>query len=348
MRLRTTLLHVAVLLTAGCGGTVQGASAKDGGGIDATKDGSPLEPEAACGGCNCPEPTSGNITSDQACALAPTLTTPFGSACDTLCGALNDGSSYAYFCALPADYMSAYQASVDAGSGSGDAGRDAGASCPAWTGTVTLQCSIECMGRRTCGIADPPRGADASLGDVLAGRAYLEEVSVHAFARLERELAAHGAPPSLLRDARRARRDEVRHTAMMSRLARRFGGRPRSPQPLAPVEVRSLRDIALENAVEGCVRETYGAVVGLVEARRSSDRDVRGAMEQIGADECRHAELAWEVARWILPRLTAAEREEIRRSMRSAIDALSADGDAAVVSALERAVWRRTDDVSTV
>jgi hypothetical protein len=60
----------------------------------------------------------------------------------------------------------------------------------------------------------------------------------------------------------------------------------------------SLLAIALKNAVEGCVRETYGAVVNLVESRWSSDPEVRRAMWSIAENECRHAELARALARW--------------------------------------------------
>jgi hypothetical protein len=222
-----------------------------------------------------------------------------------------------------------------------DAGADAAVQCPSWSGSVIVQCGYQCLGRRTDGIEDPARCDESRLGEVFAGRAYLEEVSVHAFKRLERELAAHGAPAGLLREARRAKRDEIRHAAMMARLARRFGGTPRSPDALGAKPVRSLFAIAVENAVEGCVRETYGAVVGLVEARASSDASVRRAMESIGADECRHAELSWAVARWVMPRLTAAERAEVEHAASRAIDELARKGNARVVAMLDELVWGR-------
>ncbi|HEX3346274.1 MAG TPA: ferritin-like domain-containing protein, partial [Polyangiaceae bacterium] len=196
-------------------------------------------------------------------------------------------------------------------------------------------------GRRTDGVHDPAPCDRGKVGDVFAGRAYLEEVSVHAFARLERELAAHGAPAALRSEARRARRDEIRHTAMMARLARRFGATPRSPEPPGPTPVRSLRAMAVENAVEGCVRETYGAVVGLMEARASSDAGVRRAMASIAADECRHAELSWAAAAWLMPRLTEEDRAEVTRAARRAVEELAGVGDPRVVAMLDEQVWRR-------
>jgi hypothetical protein len=353
MRLRSTLLDIAVLLTAGCGG-----SAAAGGSPDASSEaaeaagGSPDagEPaEAACGGCNCEQPSapSGNATPQQACELVSSfqgVSSGNSSACEGFCARINDsgsGSGAYYFCTVPTAYVDAYGAAVGDGGAGSDAGADAGLTCPAWSGSVVVECSYECLGRRTDGILDSPRSDDRTLGDVFAGRAYLEEVSVHAFQRLERELLAHGAPEALLHDTRRARRDEVRHTAMMARLARRFAGTPRSPRAPGATPVRSLLAIAIENAVEGCVRETYGAVVGLIEARCSSDRGVRRAMETIGADECRHAELSWAIAQWVMPRLTAEERDVVRRAAREAIAQLANEGDARVVQVLNERVWER-------
>jgi hypothetical protein len=347
MRLRTTLVHVSFLLTAGCGGSTAATEPPDAarsdaaGGTDATKDGpgpDAGEPaEAACGGCNCGQPdnTSGNATPQQACALAADQSFNSG-ACNAFCGSINDsGSTEGFFCTLPAAYTAAYDAAA------ADAGADAAPPCPSWSGNVVVQCGYECLGRRTDGIAEPPRCDDARLGDVFAGRMYLEEVSVHAFARLERELAAHGAPASLLREARRAKRDEIRHTAMMARGARRFGGTPRSPEAPEATPVRSLLAIAVENAVEGCVRETYGAVVALMEARGSSDAHVRRTMQSVGADECRHAELSWAVAEWVMPRLTAAERARVKHAARQAVTDLAREGDARVVAMLDERVWGR-------
>jgi len=348
MRLRTTLLQMAVLLTAGCGGSTAATGAPDAagsdaaGGTDASKDGPGPdvgEPaEAACGGCNCGQPgtPTGNATPQQACGLAASfggISSGSGTACDAFCASVNDGGNGGYYCTLPTAYIDAYGTVV------ADAGADAGLQCPPWSGSVVVQCGYECLGRRTDGIEDPRPCDDATLGDIFAGRSYLEEVSVHAFARLERELAAHGAPATLLREARRAKRDEIRHTAMMARLACRFGRTPRSPAAPVATPVRSLFAIAVENAVEGCVRETYGALVGLMEARGSSDAQVRRAMESIGADECRHAELSWAVAEWVAPRLTAAELADVKHAATQAVDELARVGDARVVAMLVQRVW---------
>lgn len=99
------------------------------------------------------------------------------------------------------------------------------------------------------------------------------------------------------------------------------------------MRARTLLEVAIENAVEGCVRETYGAVQGLVEAQTSRDRGIRRAMKSIAADECRHAELAWAVHAWAMPRLNANERLLVERAMKGAI-AQVADHDPRTASLL--------------
>jgi hypothetical protein len=284
----------------------------------------------------------------------------YNSSCSDYCGALpGNTQGGGYYCTVDSSYQSAYASAADAGaSGSTDAGANmsadassdassdasadggqGGGVCPAWTGDVVVQCGIACLGRRTTGIAEAPACDDADLGEIFASRTYLEAVAVHAFARLERELAFHGAPRALLDAARSARHDEVRHTAATGRLARRFGGKPRFPRRPAETAPRSLLELARENAIEGCIRETYGAVIGLIEARGSADVEVRRASARIAEDECAHAELALEIARWVLPRLTETEREEVRRAAAEAVEELRVRGDARIVARLTAEVW---------
>jgi hypothetical protein len=154
--------------------------------------------------------------------------------------------------------------------------------------------------------------------------AALEAASVHAFERLARELAAHDAPRSLVLRAKRAAGDERRHARVTRALARRFG----ASVPTIRVGrggVRSLAEIAVENAAEGCVRETFGALQATLQGQRAQDPEVRAAMRAIARDETRHAALAWSVARWITPKLTDDERAVVARAHTAAIEALGRD-----------------------
>ena len=176
------------------------------------------------------------------------------------------------------------------------------------------------VGRRPAGLAPRGRG-EASLGGWLADVAHLEAAAITAFERLAADLAAHGAPGRLVREALRGRDDEVRHARIMGDLARARGGSLAEVQ-VAPATSRTLFAIALENAVEGCVRETFGALIATFQARRAADARIRCMMHVIAADETRHAALSWDIAAWAEPRLTDEERAEIEAAKRRAVGEL--------------------------
>lgn len=151
------------------------------------------------------------------------------------------------------------------------------------TGTRRLPCA---PGRRPPGLGRLPRRNP---------EAAMEAASIHAFLRLHRELTAHGAPDSLARRCLAAARDEVRHAQLLS-----FDGRvPRVRVVRRPL--RSLAAIARDNAVEGCVNETWAALVAHL--------DPRPVYRIIAADELRHAQLAWDIEAW----LGVRARPDLRR-----------------------------------
>lgn len=182
------------------------------------------------------------------------------------------------------------------------------------------------VGRRpsglVCGEARGDASDGATLGGYFAEMAHLEAASVVAFERLAAELRAHGAPMELARRAERSARDEVRHAKATARLAKRFGGEPERPV-VGETGARALFDVALENAVEGCVRETFGALVATYQAESAADAQVASILRGIARDETRHAALAWDVAAWIEPSLTEAERARVREARRAAVDELA-------------------------
>jgi hypothetical protein len=180
------------------------------------------------------------------------------------------------------------------------------------------------VGRRPAGLAASRAEAAEPLGAYFAEMAHLEAASVVAFARLAEELALHGAPRALVEAAERAGRDEVRHARVVGEIAGRFGGRTEAPRVRRRAP-RSLERVARENAVEGCVRETYGAMVATWQASRARDPEVRRAMRRIAADETRHAALAWAVARWAEARLDHRGRSRVRRARTAAARALARD-----------------------
>jgi hypothetical protein len=184
-----------------------------------------------------------------------------------------------------------------------------------------------CVGRRPEGLCTA-RNADTR--DVstswLAHTAHLEAAAVFAFARLEHELAELGAPTEMLARVRRAAEDEVRHSELVGALARARGAQP-EPVVVRQGPARRLLEIALENAVEGCVRESWGALCAHFQARSARDAGVRAVWQNIACDETEHAQLSRDVAAWLEARLSPEQRLQVAAARTSAIVALRCELD---------------------
>ncbi|RKG72700.1 ferritin-like domain-containing protein [Corallococcus terminator] len=230
--------------------------------------------------------------------------------------------------ALNADGSLPSRPSCDSCPDQGDDGaRSTG--CYATASTVAGKAEVMCNyvtcsndGRRPEGLREalvPESGG--AMGALFAHAAWLEAASVPAFLRLADELKAHGAPDALVKAARRSAGDEVRHTRAMQALAERHGA-TLPDVDLPPFQARSLEEMLLENAVEGCVRETFGAFVAGWQSRTARDPEVRDTLRAIARDEVRHAELAWAVDAWAQERLTSTQRERLLQARRDALRVL--------------------------
>ena len=184
-----------------------------------------------------------------------------------------------------------------------------------------------CIGGRCPeGLARPAGGGGGdTLGAWLAASAHLEAASVDAFEILSAELGAHRAPAALIQAARAAIADERRHAGAVGRLAVSRG----AVLPAVYVQrgpVRDIEAVATENAVEGCVRETYAALLARRQAQAATDPAIRAAMAGIARDEARHAALAWAVDRWSQALLAPAARRRVRDARHEAIARLLGAG----------------------
>ena len=197
---------------------------------------------------------------------------------------------------------------------------------PSDGGALLVHCTYNCgpVGRRPAGLAEPTPSDGCALGQYFAATAHLEAASVHAFRSLARELVAHGAPRHLVAAARRAAREEIRHARLTRQMARAHGSEP-TPVAVQPAPSRSLEAMATENATEGCVRETFGALLASWQARTAGDASVRAMMAEIAVDETGHAELAWAIDRWLRPRLGRAARRRVTDARRAAVAKLTAE-----------------------
>ncbi|MFO0617167.1 MAG: ferritin-like domain-containing protein [Polyangiaceae bacterium] len=193
-------------------------------------------------------------------------------------------------------------------------------------GALDVECTVcnGAAGRRPRGLLRARARVANPVADWFVGTAFLEGASVFAFERLAAELTRHGAPERLARAATRARADELRHARITRALARRFGGAPVDPRARR-ASPRSLAAMAIENAVEGCVRETFAAALVAYQANACPDRRLARTFARVARDEADHAALAWDVHAWLLPRLDPRARSRVRSAARRAARALERD-----------------------
>jgi len=180
-----------------------------------------------------------------------------------------------------------------------------------------------CVGRVPAGLCSVSEARhESAVGDFLAHCAHLEDASVYAFERLARELTAYGAPRDMIAASLHAADDEVRHARVVGELAQARGGKAVVAE-VQTLALRTLEEIATENATEGCVRETYGALVGGYQARHAHDLGIRTAMREVAADEARHAALSHRVHSWAMAQLSSPERARVLSAQRRAIAELT-------------------------
>ena len=127
-------------------------------------------------------------------------------------------------------------------------------------------------------VASRPHGARDLVSAWLASTAHLEAAAVPAFEDLAEELALHGAPRGLSLAARRSADDERRHARVVGALARRVGIAP-PPVERRAREPRELFAVALDNAMEGTVREAHAALIAAHQGEHARSAEVRRAIE---------------------------------------------------------------------
>jgi rubrerythrin len=158
------------------------------------------------------------------------------------------------------------------------------------------------------------------LARCLAAFAALEEASVRAFDELAEQLESWGAPEQFITRCKAAAKDEVRHFELLSTLARDGGAS--LPESSYDEVSQTLFEVALHNAVEGCVGETWSAYLAHCWARRSESRDLRQVFAQIAEDETRHAQLSWDLHEWFVSKLSPARAKAVEDARRTALTEL--------------------------
>jgi hypothetical protein len=188
-------------------------------------------------------------------------------------------------------------------------------------GKVPVDCVLPafCEGRRhACVRSHGEHAGQDARATWLARAAHDEAASVFAFLALADELAALGAPGELLARIQVAADDERRHTAIASELALQHGACVPAPI-IAPTPPRDLLALAVENIVEGCVRETWAALSAAHQARHAHTQELRDLYSDIADDEVRHAELAWSIHAWLSGQLRDAEQAMVAAARDAAV-----------------------------
>ncbi len=137
--------------------------------------------------------------------------------------------------------------------------------------------------------------------------AIAELASVPAFEELAETLVEHGAPAALVRRARASADDEVRHARLAFMLAQRHERSGPVRVEVGAAATPSLREFALHNAKEGCVREAYGSIEAAWQAQHAEDETSRAVFAEIARDEAAHATLSLDLDAWARARLDAEE-----------------------------------------
>ena len=190
----------------------------------------------------------------------------------------------------------------------------------------TIQCSgiiYECIGgRRPLGHSECMQ-PNEGLGGYFARCAHLEASSVLAFIQLTRQLQKFQAPKILISRCIDAAKDEVLHARLLSNIARAYGVEP--PPVMSPDNEYDLFSIAMHNAVEGCVVESWAALVAQWQSQHMPSSQVRLIYQRIATDEIRHGQLSWDLHDWLMTRLSVKEQNIIHQAQSKAIEALIAN-----------------------
>lgn len=185
-------------------------------------------------------------------------------------------------------------------------------------------------GRKPAALEAGRADGAGTVATYLAELARLEAAAVLAFDELASELERFGAPRELVERARRAREEEAEHAQCMRMHASRAGGEVAEARS-TPHRYVSLFELARHNAVEGCVRETFGALVAMHQAERAADPWFREDMGKIAREEVSHAAWSHDVDAWLATRLSAEERACVEAEKRAAFAALVQESEAATV-----------------
>ena len=84
-------------------------------------------------------------------------------------------------------------------------------------------------------------------------------------------------------------------------------------------EPRSLLNLVLDNSVERCIFETFSALKALQQAENAADPVIEGTMRAVVLDEISHAELAWDIHKYLMTILSEDDQTTVYKAQREAV-----------------------------
>ena len=156
------------------------------------------------------------------------------------------------------------------------------------------------------------------LGRYFVQALHSESSSVAAFLQLRKELIHHQAPEELIRRCWEAAKDEVQHARIMGHMAQQFTDE-KPKLEFGSFQQRSIYDLVLDNAIEGCIFETYSAFKAHHQAQKAESISIRDIMNIISADELRHAQLSWDIHHYFISKLSLQEQRTILEAQKEAL-----------------------------
>lgn len=168
--------------------------------------------------------------------------------------------------------------------------------------------------------------AEASHTGAWVEIARAEHASIAAFARLQLDLMALGAPLYLLQAVSEAMDDEVRHARLVLEVAEQLAGEPVTlgPFPFSDA-IRPQTDLATmaSDAVrEGCIGETLSALATRRAAEACDDPTHAALLTAIADDEDRHAALSWRLVAWAIENGGREVRDAVIEAFRDPVGAV--------------------------
>ena len=154
---------------------------------------------------------------------------------------------------------------------------------------------------------------DDDWGGYFARLAQEEATAVFAFGELLEHLNRWEAPESLQDWCGQIIDEEQTHALMMSGLAHRNGQKSACIQ-FPSVNQVSMKEMAIHNALTGCIGETWSAV--LLRYQSEHAPKYNGVFKRIAKDETSHAEFSWVLHEWLMSKLSEDEQTEVLESMK--------------------------------